>query len=88
MVWERKTQPLALAEPFTTLQMVGCDFLLSPKRLRSGTQVPTLTTHSASFHLCCLVAFSASTPQALFSMEEEREKKKSTENNPILIRFA
>lgn len=84
MVRKRKIQPLALANTFMTFQMVGCLSLLSPNRLKGGAQVPTLTTDSASLHLYCLVWFSAPTPQAIFSMEEER-KKKSAENNPILI---
>lgn len=74
MVRKRKTQPLALANPFMALQMVGCIFLRSPNRPKGGAPVPTHTADSASLQVHCLVSLSAPTPQAIFSMEEEGEK--------------
>lgn len=71
------------------LQMVGCIFLHSPNRPKGGAPVPIHTADSASLQVHCLVSFSAPTPQAIFSMEEEGKKKISwKQSNPDQIRLA
>lgn len=75
MAWTKKTQHLALANPLVTLQIVDYIFLLSPDSLKGGTQVPTLTTDSASLHLYCLVLFCPHPPSYFLN---GRERKKNS----------
>lgn len=78
MVRKRKTQPLLEADPFMTVHMVGgfFFFLISflPNDLRVGLKnlhLPLTQHHSTSIVWGC---FSAPTPQAIFSVEEEGKK--------------
>lgn len=75
MVRKRKTQPLALANPFMALQMVGWIFLHSPKGPKGGAPVPIHTADSATLQVHCLVHF-LHPPLKLFSQWKRKGKKK------------